>query len=574
MRLNKNIRRKFVILSPKVWGEESHGKQLHYGDSSVARRSLRMTCVFLVCVVLILFSTGARAQIDVNVYDEVVYSMLDKLVAAKLIKTYSPNQRPLSRYVVARLIQEAKDRAGTDISPVDWIFSELEPEFAPELKIVRGEDTEAVYIKPIDRAHLSWTATNQSEEPMPVNNLGTSSATVQPLLAYKDGQHYAKYGNFYADTVHWLYASPYFAAYLQPQMYSYSGPNSNGGARLYRGYLKAGIGDFEFQIGRDDLIWGPGKHEIFFSNNARALDMIKLTSPSAFRFPWFFKYLGQWRFTTFFSWLGDGAVPDNTILSGYRLDFQPFNWWWWDIGFDHAVMMGGKGAKDPSVKDAIIEYIGFIGDSGLGSAASNHLMGLDMTLTVPQLAGAQIYGKFLLDDTQAEYIYMLTADAIWLGGLYLPKIPGVEKLSARAEFVYGGQFYGRHGFYSDGWTLDNKSIGYDAGSDTYSGMLDIDYIFNTQEFARLSSRYLYRSSNKYVLTYSASGNNNGIAVSQYGPVEHHMMLTLAGQKKITSIFNIYAEAGIDAVKNKGFAQGDNAVEFATQIKLVFHDLTK
>lgn len=521
----------------------------------------------------VLLPVASFAQMDVNVYDETVYRYLDKLASLKLVRTYSPNQRPLSRYAVAKLVVEAWNGMDTEKErQAGWFLDELEKEFAYEIDLIRNNRRQGLYIRPIDTAGVSWTATNQQEEPVPDNNLGATAGRVQPLLDYKDGQRFERYSNFYYDTAHWFNASQFFSFYLQPLFYSRSGDIQNGGVTLYRGYVKTGYRNFELQVGRDALIWGPGEYSLLFSNNAHGQDMIKLTTPETFRFPWLLKHLGQWRFTAFFSLLGGDYSPRDTILSGYRVDYQPIPWI--DLGFDHAVEMGGQGAKDPSVATAVGEFIGFLFASGNSRASSNHLMGVDATFRVLPFLGMEVYGKVLLEDTQAEYGFMLKNDATWLGGINFPRLDKSGRLSLRAEFVYSGQFAYRHGFYKDGFSLDGKFMGYDAGSDTYSGYVTSTYQFNFNEFLRASARYLYRSSNKYGLTFSSSGNNNGIYVVQGGIGEQHFLFKVAGQKRITDVLNIYGEAGIDEVLNSGFRDGDNSLDFATQVKLVFHGLTK
>jgi hypothetical protein len=201
-------------------------------------------------------------------------------------------------------------------------------------------------------------------------------------------------------------------------------------------------------------------------------------------------------------------------------------------------------------------------------------MGLDAAFQIPPLMGMQVYGKLLLEDTQAEYKFMLGNDASWLGGVYFPKIDGLEKLSLRGEFIYAGQFAARHGFYSDGFSLSGKFLGYDSGSDTYSGVFFSRYQFNLNEFARVEARYLQRSSDQYAGTYNSSGNNTGITIAVNGPEERHYILKLGGQKRLSKIVNVYGEAGYDRVQNASFVNGKGANDFSFQVKFIFHDFLK
>jgi len=293
-----------------------------------------------------------------------------------------------------------------------------------------------------------------------------------------------------------------------------------------------------------------------------------LTTPSSFRLPWVFRCLGQWRFTTFFSWLGTDYHPSHAILSAYRLDYHPFHWL--DIGFDHAVTMGGEGARDPDVKTAAGEYVGFLFKSGNSRASSNHLIGFDTTIRVPPLNGIEFYGKVLFEDTNKEADLMYLHNASWLGGIYLPRVGPLDRVSLRGEFIHTGEYAFRHGFYTDGFALGQKLIGYDAGSDTYSGLLGIQYTLNFRESIEAGFRYLWRSGNQYEVVLDATGDQSGITASQRGPAEQHFIFSVAAQKQIHKKVDIRGEVGMDWIQNQQFADANGALDFMTQLKFVFY----
>ncbi len=517
---------------------------------------------FLLAFIFFLIGSGLFAGVDVNVYDDSVYSCLDKLYAAGLLETYMPNQRPLTRHGVATLVQEAR-RKMKDGEPLKSVIGELETEFADA-----SSDKTFDFI-PLDSLSLSYTATDQKEAPVPVNGLGYASGRVQPLLSYNNGDHFDKNANFYFYSAHRVRATPYFAAYLQPKFFARAGTGDDGGVGIYRGYVKAGFKDFEVLVGRDDLRWGPGENALFFSNNVRPLDMVKVSSPHPFRLPGFLKYMGHFNATAFFSWLGDDyKQPAGATLSGYRIDYSPFKWW--NIGFDHAVFLGGDGTVTPDSRAAFYNFIGFLSAEENDRASSNHLIGADTTFRIPRAMGMELYGKVLLEDTQAEQRFMLKNDASWLGGIYFPKINGFENLSIRGEFIYTGQFAYGHGIYIDGFTVDEKFIGYDAGPDTCSGFLTSRYQFNLDEFIKMDLRYLRRSNDHYIALYSPSGNNNGIARDLDRPEEGNSIIRIGGQKKISKYANLYAEAGYDRKSNSDFVKGRSANDFSFRLKLILH----
>lgn len=524
---------------------------------------------FAIAAILVFFLPSiSTAEIGLNVYDESVYRSLDKLSAAGLIKTYNPYQRPLSSYTVAKLIIEAEENADFNYNlDLEWIIEGLKEKFGFEVGVVRGEQKRTTNFRPLDEIHLIWGATNQTEEPMPANGVGATSGRVQPLMAYKGGRHFNNYLNIYYDTVHSLELTPYFAAYLNPWFFYNSAAGEDyptGGVKIARGYLKGGYRNVEFQVGRDEIRWGSGAYgSLLFTNNARGLDMIRFTTPSTWRLPWVLKYLGQWRTTAFFSWMGTKYHLPNAILSGYRIDYQPF--YWLDIGFDHVVLMGGKGAKDPSIGTAIGEFIGFIFGSGNQRATSNHQMGLDLSVKIPPLSGVEIYGKVLFEDTNKENDLMYKHNASYMAGIYLPLVDSEGRLSFRGEFVRMGEYAYRHGQYWSGWAIDGKFIGYDAGSDTYSWFSSVHYTFNMDEFIDAGFRYLKRSSNVY------SADSSKIVMTVPGTKEYHYLFKIGGQKRLNRLFNLYGEFGLDYTENKWFTQGKNALDFTAMLMITAHN---
>jgi hypothetical protein len=519
----------------------------------------------LLASVLLLISSLSFAGVEVNVYDDVVYLYLDKLNAAGLLKAYMPNQRPLARNVIAALVAEARKNVGSTAGPMEPFIRELEQEFADSLV---GSDFQW---SPLESASMSFTATNQEESLSPDNGLGATTGRVQPLLSYNYGDRFERYASGYFNTVHKAKVSGYFSAYLQPKFYVREGASDTSGIGLYRGYVKTGYRNFEVQFGRDDVRWGPGENGIFFSGNARSLDMVKASTPGAFRLPGFLKYAGYFRGTAFVSWLGDSVHPKGASLSGYRIDYSPFKWM--DIGFDHAVFMGGKGGASPSLGQAIKGFIGFLGTSGLDKATTNHLIGVDAVFRIKKAMGMELYGKMLFEDTQKERVYMLKNDISYLGGIFLPKITGLERLSMRLEGNYSGPFLYKHGFYVDGFAINHKFIGYDAGADTYSGLLTSNYQFGFDEFIKVDLRYLRRSADHFIGIFDSTGDNVGVARDMDRPEESHFIFKFSGQKKLSKFADLFLEVGYDRKHNADFVNGRTANDLSLQARVNFRRLS-
>ena len=76
------------------------------------------------------------------------------------------------------------------------------------------------------------------------------------------------------------------AGYIQPEYQI--GEDTNRGV-LVEGYLKARGGPVELTVGRESLWWGPGFHgSMITSNNALAMNMIRLRAANQFTLPWVF----------------------------------------------------------------------------------------------------------------------------------------------------------------------------------------------------------------------------------------------------------------------------------------------
>ena len=530
--------------------------------------SVRKCCLRI--LLLSFFSICAFAGVDVHVYDETVYLYLDKLQAAGLLRSYMPNQRPLAREVIVNLIAEAREniaRQNGQAGGLDFVIRELESEFPRQPEETKEKGFE---FTPLDSAALSFAVTNQAGSITPSNGLGYTAGYTQPLFSRSDGEHYDKYVNAYFSTVHKVKASPYVAAYVQPKFYAKQG-DDNGGVGLYRGYARARFGDLDVTVGRDDLRWGPGENSLLFNGNARAMDMIKVSSPEAFRFPGIFKHAGYFRGTAFVSWLRDDFHPTGTKLSGWRLDYSPFKWA--SIGFDHVVFIGGQGAVSPSATQAIKYFIGFLGQSGYEASDTNHLIGPDFTVRAPQAMGMEVYGKMLFEDTQTEIRYMLESDVAYLAGIHLPAVRGLERLSLRTEFHYTGQYPYTHWFYTDGFSLDNQYLGYDAGPDTYSGTVTARWQFNLEEFIKLDMRYLRRSNDHYYWIMNDAGDNNiGICRGLNLPKETRFIIRVGGQKNISPDVALSMEAGYDRRRNADFTEGNSVNEFFLRIRMLFRGL--
>jgi len=524
-----------------------------------------ITSVFLFLLLAILFpSLPSRSHTGVNVYDERVYEALDKLAAAGYIKDYNPNQRPLTRMEIARLLSNEESDTFNYFIDVDWILDWLKDYFKEELDAISAGKT---VFRPVDHLSLAYFVTDERPCEMPDNHLGSTGGMVSPLTSYMGGRRLNAYFNFYHETSH-FFESDYVAWYLAPRFFYQDGRGAfepAGGAEVGYGYLKGSYKDIEIEVGRDEVIWGPGRHgALLLTDNARPLDMVKVSTPSPFRLPWIFKHLGDFKASMLFSWLGTKYNLPNAILSGYRIDYRP--WYWMDIAFNHLLYMGGSGADDPDIGTALGEFLGFIFRAGNNRASSNHLMGFDLSIKVPAFMGTEFYVSTLMEDKNKEPELMFKHDMSYMGGVYVPFIGSEGRLGLRAEFVRTGEYAFRHSIYGSGHSLGGRFLGYDAGSDTYSFLFSGQYNFAVDELVSFDFRYLKRSSNTYRTVFRNNDLYN-IEVDRPGTKEIHYIFGIGGEKRLGRRFDLLGETRLDYVKNKNFVNANSDLDFSFLLTL-------
>jgi hypothetical protein len=213
---------------------------------------------------------------------------------------------------------------------------------------------------------------------------------VQPALIYN--QHSG-----------WTSTSTSFA-YGDSTTYAADGGSIN--LQLHKGYVKLNVFNFEVEVGRDSLWWGPGYHAaLLMSNNAPPMDMIKLSNPEPVLLPWIFSYLGPVQFNLIFSQLNDertGNELANPFYYGFRLGIKPHPFL--ELGVTQNCIFGGPGRRDLSLGESI--SILYSNKNLTGKTESNQELAYDFALTIPNIKkyifladGIKIYCEVGAEDT-------------------------------------------------------------------------------------------------------------------------------------------------------------------------------
>ena len=245
---------------------------------------------------------------------------------------------------------------------------------------------------------------------------------------------------------------------------------------LVDAYVKAGIGPFEIQAGRDSMWWGPGYHgSLLMTDNAAPLDMVKGSTAHPVLLPWIFRKLGPMRPTVFLARLEEDRDFPEANLLGMRLDFKPAP----SFGFalSRVILFGGEGRKDLSGSD----WLGVFFATDDSEHSSSETDG-DQILSIEASyihrnssgrmpwSGLKLYGEIGAEDSSGE-TKSPTARA-YLFGAYCDEPFHIRDLDLRVEYATtarenrlpNAQWY-RHHIYTTGYTYKGRVIGHHMGPD-------------------------------------------------------------------------------------------------------------
>ncbi len=246
-----------------------------------------------------------------------------------------------------------------------------------------------------------------------------------------------------------------------------------------QGYVITDWGPTHLVIGRQPIVWGPGRSGGFvMSDNAPPLPALRLGSTRALQLPGFLRSLGAIEFDLFASRLEKDRVVPHPILSGLRLTWQPTGWITW--GLSRTTMLGGEGR--PTLHGGDLFTI-LTGRNLIGADdTSNSIAGIDLSVRVPNPFSdgrMTLYGEYAGED---EAGFLPTKPAL-RGGMLVPGLGRLRNHTVRLSFaatdvVYDHQKWGHsvwyaHGIYRSGYTFRGRIMGDAMGPDAREASLRV-----------------------------------------------------------------------------------------------------
>lgn len=467
------------------------------------RGTTRSVLLATLSAVLLFISSAAECSepASTNIpLDSPVYLYLDKLIGMGLITSDIRGIKPYTRAEAARMALEAernleslegrKARFATEIvhritqltqrevsiktaSEETPLFS-VAPIASMRLRNVYLDGSARSYERPVhDPGNdgvfgIGSGLRPANPYPSPVQQHGVEGT---PLLEGNEGARYLNGENAQFQFSAEAYLTRYSAAQIEPLVLY----QRTGGTQVYlnKGYLKLGGGGFEVEVGRDATWLGPGNRTaITLSNNARNLDLIKLSSPEPITVP----YLGALKYALLVSRLdrtNTGGVVRQPWFYAIKLALKPVKSL--EIGLNLGRQQGGPGVNN-SFGDTVRGLLG-----GTGSDNSNSVAGFDFRLRIPSLRNMELYGELSGEDTASFWPIVES----YVAGIYLPNLTSDGRNELRLEYYYGNNILSTNGTYPEGYLYRGMNLGPFQGGAAQQLFVRLTHFFSARNYLSL-----------------------------------------------------------------------------------------
>lgn len=309
-------------------------------------------------------------------------------------------------------------------------------------------------------------------------------------------------------------------------------------------------------LGRQPVLWGLGKEGgLFFSNNARALDVAKITFQTG---PWplFIGYFGPSQIQLLFGILDGERAVTNTGLMGWKVSFKTSKNL--ETAFSHVVMLGGEGAGTNAL-DYLSEF--FFVRIGLNSRnVANHLGGFEARYTLQNFGS--IYTELLFEDMYMPLGHNLEKSLGARVGVHYLTLS--ENSELRAEFAYFAPLVYRHSFYASGYTQQRRLLGHRYGPDSWGFRTVYSKHFERVSFD-VSGEFAVFSGDVY--DGQIADNEKRMVVKEDKPEESRINLGFDAHYRFSADVTLKASIDIEKIYNFEFQQAESRIQLFSQLGL-------
>lgn len=448
-----------------------------------------------------------------------VYPTFERLAALGYVKTAYLGIRPWSRMECARLVEEAGDmlRDGEDQSvEAEGMYGALTHEFQPELSRLEGAANVGVSLDSMyaratqisgtpltDGFHFAQTLFNDEGRPYAegLNDIAgfTAHAVAGPLSFAIQGEYQQ---------------SPAVPGYTLPAQQAIAvadatlpvpgGRNAINRFDLVEGTAALQFNNFQITAGKQSFWWSTTETDpLLLSDNAEPIASIKLDNVSPYHIPLVSKILGDARAEYFLGRLdghefefdvdhliGPGNIQPQPFLQGAKLSFKPTDNL--EFGFGFTAMFGGPGL--PVTFHNFLRTF-YSHTSQFSTNPGKRTSEFDFSYRIPGLRNwLTIYHDSLAVD---EYTPLTSSRPSMNIGLYMPKLPKLNKMDFRAEIIGTphthefppGFVYWDFRRYRDGYTNDGNLLASWMGRAGRGGQSWLTYWFSPRSTLQVGYRY-------------------------------------------------------------------------------------
>jgi membrane-associated phospholipid phosphatase len=402
--------------------------------------------------------------------DSWVYPAFDRLIALGYVRSAILGMRPWTRLECARLLDEANDllnSADAEVADRDalHLYDSLAQEFSNDSALFEGGKNQdlqldSVYTRAtgisgsplIDGYHFGQTIQNDYGRPFSegFNTIDgfSGSAAAGPFTAYLRGeyQHAPSAPTLSQPALQFLESADWNGVPLLPEPPDAGTPVVNR-FQLLDAYVAVNIENWQLSFGKQSLWWGPSAGgPMMFSDNAVPVTMLRIDRVTPFHLPWLFGLMGPTRWEFFLGRLsghdfvfgystgviGQWGVPlsDQPFMAGQKLNFRPTPNF--EFGIDYTRITAGAGQPFTFQQFLRSVFSHGSGQPGNLSNPGDGQSGMDFNYKIPGLRKwLTFYGDAFTAD---EYSPLnVPRKAVFQGGIYMPRLPGVPKLDLRVE---------------------------------------------------------------------------------------------------------------------------------------------
>ena len=413
---------------------------------------------------------------------DLAYDDVDRLRELGLLQTGAAGQRPYSRREFARLVRAAREAAATRGSgggsgsevaaSANAIIARLAERF-----VVDGEGTTswpAVIF--VDGAELQFISTDAVRRGFSGTNVSAIEATIDPLARPRVGRPAARGETMALELSQRSELTPWLSVQATERLEQRWPRDSAESARngeLLAVSIRARYRNVALSVGRQQIAWGQMRGDgLFFSSDAPALDLIKLSSDRPFMMPSVLRVFGPTQATLVVVEVGPSRVRSHSKLLAYKVSVQPRPSL--ELGASFMNHYGGSGGRSSSFGNRLIDFLPFVDifrthnyydTTRTLDVDSDKLLGVDARVRFARLGGLTLTGELLIDDFDVNRIPTLfTWDGAQTFGAVLPSIAG-SPVSVRLSAKHTGVRTYAHGSLSNGIATRGRLLGDELGPD-------------------------------------------------------------------------------------------------------------